>query len=165
MIVRWTRWASDQASGSATVVTIAPESRKLAIAASMARSCSVPVPTQGNPGSNASRGGYAFAAASLWMRPGSARHDASNAQSATLRAKTPSVSNVGLNRLTPSKGSVPIVGLKPTTPQYAAGRITDPLVWVPIAAATCPSATAAAEPEDEPPGVCAALQGLRVLPG
>ena len=47
------------------------------------------------------------------------------------------------------------VGLNPTTPQYAAGRITEPLVCVPIAAGTCPAATAAAEPDDEPPGVCA----------
>jgi hypothetical protein len=28
-----------------------------------------------------------------------------------------------------------------------------------------PSATAAAEPLEEPPGVCAGLRGLRVLPG
>ena len=28
-----------------------------------------------------------------------------------------------------------------------------------------PSATAAAEPLDEPPGVCAGLRGLAVLPG
>jgi hypothetical protein len=37
--------------------------------------------------------------------------------------------------------------LKPTMPQNAAGRITDPLVCVPIAAGTNPAATAAAEPE------------------
>ena len=59
----------------------------------------------------------------------------------------------------------PSVGLKPTTPQYAAGRITEPLVCVPIAAGTWPAATAAADPDDDPPGVCARFQGLRVGPG
>ena len=57
------------------------------------------------------------------------------------------------------------VGLNPTTPQNAAGRITDPLVCVPIAPSTCPAATAAAEPDDEPPGVCRAFHGFFVLPG
>src|SRR5260370_799052 len=38
------------------------------------------------------------------------------------------------------------------TPQNEAGRITDPPVWVPSAAGTCKSATAAAEPLEEPPG-------------
>src|SRR5258707_12242655 len=49
-------------------------------------------------------------------------------------------------------------------PQYAAGRITEPAVCVPKASGTMPSATAAAEPLDEPPGVCAGLCGLAVLP-
>jgi hypothetical protein len=43
--------------------------------------------------------------------------------------------------------------------------MTDPAVWVPKASGTMPSATAAAEPLDEPPGVCAGLRGLAVLPG
>ena len=67
--------------------------------------------------------------------------------------------------MTPSNGIAPSVGLNPTTPQNAAGRITEPLVCVPIAAGTCRAATAAAEPDDEPPGVCAAFHGLRVGPG
>ena len=41
----------------------------------------------------------------------------------------------------------------------------EPLVWVPSAPGQNPAATAAAEPLDEPPGVCSGLQGLRVLPG
>ena len=36
---------------------------------------------------------------------------------------------------------------------------------MPSAAGTWPAATAAAEPCDEPPGVCDAFHGLRVLPG
>src|SRR5436305_1619248 len=55
-------------------------------------------------------------------------------------------------------------GLKPATPQYAAGRITEPAVCEPVAIGTMPAATAAAEPEEEPPGVCSRLCGLRVLP-
>src|SRR5215213_6980357 len=55
-------------------------------------------------------------------------------------------------------------GLKPATPQYAAGRITEPAVWEPVATGTMPAATAAAEPDEEPPGVCSRLCGLRVLP-
>ncbi len=40
-----------------------------------------------------------------------------------------------------------------------------PAVWVPKASGTIPSATAAADPEEEPPGVWARLAGLRVGPG
>src|SRR5215471_9282999 len=65
----------------------------------------------------------------------------------------------------PSVDSTPFPGLYPTTPQKAAGRITEPLVWVPMAVGTKPAATAAAEPLDEPPGVCAGFHGLRVLFG
>jgi hypothetical protein len=50
-------------------------------------------------------------------------------------------------------------------PQYAAGRIIEPPVWLPNAIGTMPAATAAAEPDDEPPGVCAGLCGLRVPAG
>jgi hypothetical protein len=55
--------------------------------------------------------------------------------------------------------------LHATTPQYEPGRITEPAVCVPNASGTMKSATAAAEPLEEPPGVCAGLCGLRVLPG
>ena len=57
------------------------------------------------------------------------------------------------------------LGLKPTTPQNAAGRITEPLVCVPTATGTWSAATAAADPEEEPPGVCLRFQGLRVSAG
>src|ERR687898_951930 len=49
-------------------------------------------------------------------------------------------------------------------PQNAAGRITDPTVWVPKASGTMKSATAAAEPLEEPPGVCWGLWGFVVFP-
>ena len=65
----------------------------------------------------------------------------------------------------PSRESRPTLGLNPTTPQNAAGRITDPFVWLPIAKGTTPAATAAADPIDEPPDVRERSQGLRVGPG
>ena len=63
------------------------------------------------------------------------------------------------------RGTSPCVGLKPTTPQNAAGRMTDPLVCDPIAPGTMAAATAAAEPLDEPPGVRSRSCGFLVLPG
>jgi len=43
--------------------------------------------------------------------------------------------------------------------------MVEPAVWLPSASGTMLAATAAAEPLEEPPGVCAGLCGLRVLPG
>ena len=40
--------------------------------------------------------------------------------------------------------------------------MTEPPVWLPSAIGSMPAATAAAEPDDDPPGVCAGLRGLRV---
>src|SRR5688572_28719309 len=59
----------------------------------------------------------------------------------------------------------PKLGLKPTTPQNDAGRITDAIVCEPMVSDDNPAATAAAEPLLDPPGVCAGLCGLRVGPG
>ena len=53
----------------------------------------------------------------------------------------------------------------PTTPQNAAGRMIEPTVCVPTASGHMKSATAAAEPLDDDPGVCSGSCGLRVLPG
>jgi hypothetical protein len=59
----------------------------------------------------------------------------------------------------------PWLGLMPNPPQNAAGRITDPLVCDPMAKGTMPAATAAADPDDEPPGVRFRSRGFRVGPG
>jgi hypothetical protein len=67
--------------------------------------------------------------------------------------KNPIVSKLGAYGKTPAVDSNPYVGLKPVTPQYEAGRRTDPVVWVPIANGTMPAATAAADPLELPPGV------------
>ena len=53
----------------------------------------------------------------------------------------------------PVRGIAPKLGLRPMTPLNAAGRMTEPSVCVPSASGTIPAATAAADPEDDPPGV------------
>src|SRR6185503_8619279 len=58
----------------------------------------------------------------------------------------------------------PYVGFSPTTPLYAAGRGTDAPVSEPSAPNAARVATATAEPLDEPPGMCAALNALRQWP-
>ncbi len=65
----------------------------------------------------------------------------------------------------PTVGSSRNDGLNPATPQKAAGRMTEPAVWLPSAIGSMPAATAAAEPEDDPPGVWPGLRGLRVAAG
>src|SRR5437667_4913889 len=65
----------------------------------------------------------------------------------------------------PPRLRLPKVGLKPITPQKLAGRKIEPATWLPIDTGTMPSATAAAEPLDEPPGVRDRSRGLRVGPG
>ena len=51
------------------------------------------------------------------------------------------------------------------TPQNEAGRITEPPVCVPSASGIMPAATAAADPDDDPPGVWPWLRGLSVRVG
>jgi hypothetical protein len=64
--------------------------------------------------------------------------------SASVFANTPTVSRGGDCRRIPVRGMRPWVGLKPKTPQKDAGRMTDPLVWVPTASGAICAATAAA---------------------
>src|SRR6266567_349519 len=90
---------------------------------------------------------------------------AAKATSATPAANKPTVSSDHEKHFIPTVGSMRNEGLNPATPQYAAGLITEPPVWLPIAIGTMPAATPAAEPDDEPPGVWAGLRGLRVAAG
>ena len=76
-----------------------------------------------------------------------------SARSGSERAKAPTWSSLRESCSTPARDTSPWVGLTANTPQNAAGRITDPLVWVPSASGTILAATAAADPDDEPPGV------------
>src|SRR5258708_33576384 len=84
---------------------------------------------------------------------------------AAVAVKRPAVSSEGAKGITPSRGSSPKLGLKPQIPQNEAGRRTEPSVCVPSAKGTIPAATAAAEPEELPPGVWPGKRGLRVAAG
>ena len=58
----------------------------------------------------------------------------------------------------------PAVGLRPASPQNAAGVRIEPPPSVPVASGTRPAARAAPEPPDEPPGDHSSPHGLRVAP-
>ncbi len=60
---------------------------------------------------------------------------------------------------------LPCVGFSATLPQYAPGRMMEPPTCVPMAAGIMRAATAAAEPEDEPPALRAGSKGLVVAGG
>src|ERR687898_639884 len=61
-------------------------------------------------------------------------------------------------------GTRPMVALRPTTPQHAAGMRTEPPPSVPKASGPMPSDTAAAAPPLEPPQGRPWSQGLTVRP-
>src|SRR5699024_1718918 len=62
------------------------------------------------------------------------------------------------------QGVRPRPGLRPNRPQQAAGMRMLPPPSLAPANGTTPAATSAADPPDEPPGVCPVFQGLRVAP-
>jgi hypothetical protein len=63
----------------------------------------------------------------------------------------PTVSMEFAYGITPQRDIAPYEGLKPITPVYAAGNLTDPPVSVPKATEHCPDATATALPPELPP--------------
>src|SRR5260370_34710598 len=79
--------------------------------------------------------------------------------------KKPTVSNDGASGVTPAAGVDPVDGLKAATPQYPAGRHTDPTVWVPSVSSALPTAMAAADPLLDPPRVWRGFVGLTVSHG
>ena len=85
-------------------------------------------------------------------------------QPATDRAIGPTVSKLGASGKTPSAGTSPHVGLKPTTPQHAAGSRIEPALSVPSAASQRPAASAAPLPPLEPPGIRSGASGLTTAP-
>ena len=64
----------------------------------------------------------------------------------------PAVSKLGAIALPPFRLTRPKVGLIPQIPQKDAGMRTEPPVSEPNEKSTNPAATAAAEPDEEPPG-------------
>ena len=77
------------------------------------------------------------------------------------RAITATWSIVHDSGTTPAVGTVPYVGLRPTTPHSAAGTRIDARVSVPSDASPIPVATAIALPPLDPPGIRVGSCGLR----
>ena len=85
------------------------------------------------------------------------------AVSLTVRVRTPSTASAEA----PSSGAAETrwrCALRPTSPQHAAGILSDPPPSLPWATGTMPAATAAAEPPEDPPGVRPRSHGLRTGP-
>src|SRR5258708_32877267 len=86
------------------------------------------------------------------------------AQSFTDRVIGPAWSMVHDRPITPVRGTRPWVGLSPVMPQYAAGMRMEPPVSVPMATGIIPAATAAPDPDDDPPVVRVRSHGLWTRP-
>ena len=74
--------------------------------------------------------------------------------SSTFRAIGPGTSWLKLTGITPRVETELTLGLIPTTPLSDAGQTIDPSVSVPTANGISPAATAAPEPDEEPPALC-----------
>src|SRR5439155_25211821 len=85
-------------------------------------------------------------------------------QSPAERASGPILSNVHEPTMPPARLTRPYVGRSPVMPQNAEGQRIEPQVSVPIAKPTSPAATAAPEPDDEPPVQRSRFHGLRPGP-
>ena len=94
------------------------------------------------------------------------RQAPNHAASATERANTPTVSSVGAERdgcrCARSRRSSACSRPRRRRPRAGSPSPASACRWP---RARSPAATAAAEPLEEPPGVCAGFHGLRVLPG
>ncbi len=66
--------------------------------------------------------------------------------------------------MAPARLTRPVVVLMPDTPQKWAGMRMEPPVSEPSAAKVNRAATAAPEPEEEPPVTCSVFQGFRAGP-
>ena len=83
---------------------------------------------------------------------------------ATSAPSGPTVSRDGASGYTPFTETRPCAVFSPTTPQQAAGTLTDPPVSVPNATSASPVATATADPLEEPPGSRLGSRGLSGVP-
>jgi hypothetical protein len=75
----------------------------------------------------------------------------------------PGVSKELAIEITPFRELRPYVGLKPTIPHILAGCLIDQPVSVQSAAGIIPAATAAADPEEDPPGIRVVSHGFLVI--
>ena len=81
-----------------------------------------------------------------------------------MRASGPTVSSDCESGIAPARLIRPTVVFNPVTPQKCAGIRIDPPVSEPSAAKVKHAATAAPEPDDEPPVTCAVFHGLPTAP-
>jgi hypothetical protein len=84
--------------------------------------------------------------------------------SQALRASKPTVSRLGASGIAPAQGTRPWVGFQAVMPQQWAGMRSEPAVSEPSATTTLPLATAAAEPDEDPPATKSRFHGLRTRP-
>ena len=97
-------------------------------------------------------------------RDSPARASRSSAASRTERVIGPGASWLPLIGTMPPVGRRPTVGLSPTQPLRELGHVIEPSVSVPIARGARPPATAAPDPDEEPPALRSSAQGLLVSP-
>ena len=83
--------------------------------------------------------------------------------STTQRPISPTLDRLGVWFALPSVDSPPILGMKPTTPQWHAGLRIEPPLSVPMFTGVMPSAQATPAPVDEPPAVREGSQGLSAI--
>src|SRR3954454_8289607 len=88
----------------------------------------------------------------------------STAQSSALRASGPTVSSDCDSGIAPARLISPTVVSSPVTPQKCAGIRIEPPVSDPSAAKVSLAATAAPDPEDDPPVIWSRPQGLCTAP-
>ena len=65
---------------------------------------------------------------------------------------------------TPPVGTLPTVGFRPTTPFTEAGQMMEPSVSVPTARGARPAASAAPDPDEEPPALRSSAHGFPTRP-
>src|SRR5262245_60330157 len=87
-----------------------------------------------------------------------------SAVSRTVRVIGPSGPFDHDSGIAPGRLTRPYVALRPTMPQHAAGRRTEPPVSLPSAPRQSPLATAAPDPLDDPPDTWPVCHGLSTSP-
>src|ERR1700733_2672851 len=107
-------------------------------------------PLIGSPAA-AAQAGNAPAAAVGSSGSAPAIRPSSKAQSSALRASGPTVSSDCDNGIAPARLIRPTVVFNPVTPQKCAGNRLEPPLPEPSAAKVSRAATAAPDPDDEPP--------------
>ena len=143
-------------SGAAASDTKIPAASSAASSAASVAGSTAARPSVGRDRPTASSPGPA-------AKPGSNRPNPSST-AATSAPRGPTGSPAAASGYTPRAGTRPQVVFRPTTPQQAAGIRTEPPVSVPSATSASPTATATADPLEEPPGRRRGSSGFTGVP-